>query len=199
MNTALFFLCLATLGGPAPVRDPGAVMVVVDDVKSSSFRIADGQKLVVRLVGVLKERVGYEGVVYKGVLSSMRKMNALVKEDVGAQQRNRIFYEAAVKNAPFKVVAKYRKHRRSRKRKKTAQAFGKKAQDLELVCIDNLSGKKLHHFKKSYQDFEALLEGMKLEMQTFCPEIKAKIIEKKEEPAEIKKPLKPWTPPPRRD
>ena len=184
---ALFFLCLATEFAPPPPKKVDAVVVVVEDVKARGFRIADGQKLVTRLMRGLKERVGQDAVIYEGVLLSMKKMNALVKEDPGAQTRNRLYYEGANKNAPFRFKARFSKKKRGPKGKRHY---------LSMACHKRGEKTPLHKVDLKAGDFDALLEKALVELKTFCPEILPKKVP--EPKIKKKKKLKKWTPPPSR-
>jgi len=135
----------------------------------------------------LKERVGQDAVIYEGVLLSMKKMNALVKEDAGAQTRNRLFYEGANQKAPFRFKARFSK------KKKGAKA---KRHYLSMACHKRGDKKALHKLELRAGDFDALLEKALVELKSFCPEIVPK---KPDEPkVKKKKKLKKWTPPPSR-
>ncbi|MDP2339409.1 MAG: hypothetical protein Q8O67_00515 [Deltaproteobacteria bacterium] len=190
--------------GPA-LPDPKKCVVVVDAAGEVGLRIADAQAAHEVLMVALRKRVGSDGVVYEGMRKSAEQMKRLLgsSAETTIQDSQLAYFDAAAKTAPWRVRVR----------------FGtKKGQHFVTATCRKSTGtpdKPLETRTATGKNFLEAKDALAKDIATFCPAIASSSstsgtmelpIEGSGPPpaGEVtglakKKPLKPWTAPPRRE
>jgi hypothetical protein len=209
------FIALAFGAGSASAQsakptmpDPKACVVVVENIGDVGLRIADAQGVIETVVLGLRKRVGNDSVVYLGTKESAAQMKRLLGKNTETtiQDTQIAYFEAAEKAAPWRVKAKMAMKKGKHVltvscRKHVLMASSRKRSEDDVVEEKQFSGKTFLAAR------DALIEAM----PTFCKDIAPPVVLPIEgtttSPAtpgvtpglKPKEPLKPWSPPPRRD
>ena len=184
--------------------DPKACQVVVENLGNFGFRISDAQAVAEAVISSLRKRLGQDAVVYEGARAAAAEMKKLLgpSAETQIQDTQLAYYDAAEKNAPFRVVARFGKDKGKGGSHFITVACRKAGTDPKRSLDE-----KRFTGKTFLQARDALQQGL----PSFCPALTAPMALPIEgatrpdgtplQPPGLHKPTpnKDWTPPPRRD
>ena len=89
--------------------DPSRAVVIVDDAGYVGLRISDAQAVHETVISHLRERLGKDAVVYEGLKKNAAKMKSMLGKDAETQiqQTQLDYFEAAEKAAPWRVRVRF--------------------------------------------------------------------------------------------
>lgn len=152
-------LLLATQMPDAALGDPAECRIVVDDMGAVGYRIGDAQQIAETVVSGLRKRAGHTAVVYEGSYISDKKLKKMLGPggENEIQEQKLEYYEKAIKNAKFRVRAR----------------FGKKGKThfATLTCRNSSAPpeKTLESARFEAANFRELREKVHTAIPTFCP------------------------------
>ena len=180
--------------------DPKRCVVVVDAAADVGLRIADAQAAHEVLMVALRKRLGSDAVVYEGMRKSAEQMKRLLgsSAETTIQDAQLAYFDDAAKAAPWRVRVRFG----SKKGEHFVTATCRKAAGSPDKPIDSRTG--------TGKNFLQAKDALAKDIATFCPALVSSSstmelpIEGAGAPAVVpglqkKKPLKPWTAPPRRE
>ena len=182
--------------------DPKKCVVVVDVAADVGLWIADAQAAHEVLMVSLRKRLGSDAVVYEGMRKSADQMKRLLgsSAETTIQDAQLAYFDAAEKSARWRVRVRFG----SKKGEHFVTATCRKAADSPDHPLDTRTG--------SGKNFLQAKDALAKDIATFCAALAPIAAQDLVLPIEgaggipadpiglhKKKPLKPWSPPPRRE
>ena len=193
--------------------DPKKCVLIVDDMGDVGLRISDAQVVADAVVTGFRKRIGFDAVTYAGVAASAAAMKKLLAtpEGAGPQEAQLKWYDECAKNAPWRVKAKF--------------GTKKGKQWITVECRKKDAKDAVDEQRFEAKTFVDARDAMAAAMPVFCKDVVGNasapttgapgnnggVVGAGDIPNEAappdggpvgmhkKEPLKPWSPPPRRD
>jgi hypothetical protein len=201
MHTAAVFVSLVAAAQlhPANKADPKQCVVVVEELGKVGLRISDAQALANETMDALRDRMGYERVVFEGTYNGQMKLKRMLGGAENQMQEEQMaYFKAAMDNAAYRVRVRFG-HK------------GKRTHWVEVSCRKAKAKPKDTLEKKRFEGtkFAIVRKKLKEALPTFCTQMDPEPVTATPDaskPADTSGPLPPkkkknkaWTPPPRRE